>query len=82
MPLWKSVALRSNFIRPDKSDGKRVLPAMSVPLGMSSDRLPIDSHFVAESGNEKTLFELAYKLEQAQPWAGWWAPNSVKAKAV
>lgn len=58
------------------------LPAMSVPLGMSSDGLPIGSHFVAKAGDEKTLFELAYELEQAQPWAGRWAPNSAKAKVI
>lgn len=58
------------------------LPAMSVPLGMSSNGLPIGSHFVAKAGDEKTLFELAYELEQAKPWAKLWAPNSVKAKAV
>jgi amidase len=50
---------------------------MSVPLGMSSKGLPIGSHFVAKAGDEKTLFELAYELEQAQPWADIWAPHSV-----
>lgn len=53
-------------------------PAMSVPLGMSSDGLPIGSHFVAQAGDERTLFELAYELEQAKPWANKWAPNSAK----
>jgi amidase len=56
------------------------LPAMSVPLGMSSEDLPIGSHFTAKAGDEKTLFELAYELEQAKPWADQWAPNFVKAK--
>lgn len=55
------------------------MPAMSVPLGMSSKGLPIGSHFIARAGEEKTLFELAYELEQAQPWADKWAPNSAKA---
>ncbi len=35
------------------------------------------SQFAARIGNERTLFELAYELEQAQPWADRWAPNSV-----
>jgi amidase len=44
-------------------------PAMSVPLGWSSQRLPIGSHFVARHGDERTLLELAYELEAARPWA-------------
>ena len=35
------------------------LPATSVPLAMSSDGLPIGSHFIARAGDERTLFELA-----------------------
>ncbi|HTQ14734.1 MAG TPA: amidase [Rhizomicrobium sp.] len=45
-------------------------PAMSVPLGMSKDGLPIGSHFAASRGGEDVLYALAYELEQAQPWAG------------
>lgn len=44
-------------------------PAMSVPLGMSSGGLPIGIHFSSAKGQEKRLLELAYELEQAQPWA-------------
>jgi amidase len=44
-------------------------PAMSVPLGWSSGGLPIGIHFSAAKGQEKRLLELAYELEQAQPWA-------------
>jgi len=43
-------------------------PAMSVPLAMSSGGLPIGIHFAADVGQERTLLELAYQLEQAQPW--------------
>jgi amidase len=45
-------------------------PAMSVPLGMSANGLPIGSQFAAAKGNEGLLYGLAYELEQAQPWAG------------
>ncbi len=45
-------------------------PAMSVPLGWSAAGLPIGAHFSAAKGQEKRLLELAYELEQAQPWAG------------
>lgn len=44
-------------------------PAMSVPLAWSSGGLPIGIHFSAAKGQEKRLLELAYELEQAQPWA-------------
>lgn len=44
-------------------------PAMSVPLGMSTGGLPIGVHFSSAKGQEKRLLELAYELEQAQPWA-------------
>jgi amidase len=44
-------------------------PAMSVPLGMSANGLPIGSQFAAAKGNEALLYALAYELEQAQPWA-------------
>lgn len=45
-------------------------PAMSVPLAMSSDGLPIGSQFAAAKGGEATLYALAYELEAAKPWAG------------
>lgn len=52
------------------------MPAMSMPLSMSQQNLPIGSHFIARAGGEQTLLELAYELEQAVPWAHRWAPDS------
>lgn len=43
-------------------------PAISLPLGWSSTGLPIGVHFSAAKGQERQLLELAYELEQAQPW--------------
>jgi len=43
-------------------------PAMSVPLGMSHDGLPIGSQFAAAKGREDLLYALAYELEAAQDW--------------
>ncbi len=43
-------------------------PAMSVPMGLSSDRLPLAMMFSGRYGDEATLFRLAAQLEQAHPW--------------
>ena len=42
-------------------------PAMSVPLDWNQAGLPIGSQFSAARGGERTLFELAYELEAANP---------------
>ncbi|MEP7045583.1 MAG: amidase [Ilumatobacteraceae bacterium] len=43
-------------------------PAMSVPLYWNGDGLPIGTHFMARSGEEAALLQLAAQLEQADPW--------------
>ncbi len=43
-------------------------PAISLPLAMSREGLPIGLQFVARSGDEMTLLKLAAQLEQAAPW--------------
>ena len=42
--------------------------AMSVPLYWTSDGLPVGTQFAAWRGGERTLLQLAYELEAAQPW--------------
>jgi amidase len=43
-------------------------PAMSLPMGVSSNGLPIAVHLSGAHGAERMLLELAFELEQAQPW--------------
>jgi amidase len=49
-------------------------PAMSVPLEMSDEGLPIGSMFAAGRDRDELLFALAYELEQAHPWKDRWPP--------
>ncbi len=43
-------------------------PSISLPLGQSSDGLPIGMMFSARYADEATLIRLASQLEQARPW--------------
>jgi amidase len=43
-------------------------PSLSLPLGMSSDGLPIGMLFTARFGDEASLFRLAAQIEAAHPW--------------
>lgn len=44
------------------------LPAMSVPLYWTEERIPMGSHFIAPMCREDMLFRLAGQLERARPW--------------
>ncbi|WP_354087190.1 amidase family protein [Brevundimonas faecalis] len=44
-------------------------PAISLPLFWTAENLPLGVQFAADRGDERTLLELAYELEQARPWA-------------
>ncbi len=54
-------------------------PAMSVPLHLSPEGLPIGSHFAARPGADALLLALAFQLETAQPWRDRWPPWSYPA---
>ena len=43
-------------------------PAISLPIGVSSEGLPIGAQFSARNGKERMLLELAYELEEAVRW--------------
>jgi amidase len=44
-------------------------PAISLPLALSANGLPVGMMFSASVGHEARLLELAYELEDARPWA-------------
>ena len=43
-------------------------PAISLPMGLCDNGLPVGMHFSAAPGREQTLLELAFELEEAQGW--------------
>jgi amidase len=45
-------------------------PAISLPLHISTEGLPVGIQLVAETGGEGRLLRVASQLEQAAPWAG------------
>ncbi|MDE2357591.1 MAG: amidase, partial [Alphaproteobacteria bacterium] len=49
-------------------------PAMTLPLHMSSEGLPVGVQVVGQGAGEGALFRLAAQLESAAPWAGRRAP--------
>jgi aspartyl-tRNA(Asn)/glutamyl-tRNA(Gln) amidotransferase subunit A len=51
------------------------LPAISIPGGFTSERLPIGLQLGARPFAEATLLQVAYAYEQATPWHRWRAPG-------
>jgi aspartyl-tRNA(Asn)/glutamyl-tRNA(Gln) amidotransferase subunit A len=45
------------------------LPAISVPCGLTGNRLPIGLQFTGRAWDESTLFRIAAAYERATPWA-------------
>ena len=43
-------------------------PAISLPMGVTTEGLPIAVQFSAAHGDERSLLEISYALEQAHPW--------------
>ena len=49
-------------------------PAASLPLGWSSDGLPIGVHLAAGYGEDELLISLCAEVERAAPWTAKRAP--------
>ena len=58
--LFERLNAYSNFTPLANATGA---PAISVPMGMTDNNLPISVQFMAKHGDERTLLELAYTLE-------------------
>lgn len=43
-------------------------PAISVPMGLTANNLPVAVQFMGRHGDERTLLEIAYLLEAEQSW--------------
>ena len=54
-----------SFVQPFNCTGQ---PALSLPLAMSSDGLPIGVQIVGPPHGEDVVFALAAQLEEARPW--------------
>ncbi len=51
-------------------------PAVSIPAGLSAERLPLAVQLIGRPGDEATLFSLAAQLEHERPWTDRHPPGS------
>ncbi len=43
-------------------------PAITLPMGADANGVPVGVQFMAATGRERTLLEIAYEIEEAHPW--------------
>ncbi len=60
------------FTRPGNLTG---LPAISLPCGMSAEKLPVGIQLIGRRFDEPTLLRVAYAYEQATPWHEMFPPD-------
>ncbi len=51
-------------------------PAISLPLGVSPEGLPVGAMLAAGAGEDRLLLDLAYALEHAMPWSSRHPPEA------
>jgi amidase len=56
----------ASFTPPQNVSGT---PAITLPLGTDGNSMPLGVQFASGHGMERQLLELAFELEEAQPWA-------------
>jgi aspartyl-tRNA(Asn)/glutamyl-tRNA(Gln) amidotransferase subunit A len=81
-PFANSDDLRARFFFRRSYTGSyalAALPAISVPCGFTSDRLPIGLQIGARPFAEETLLRVAHAYEQATPWHRQRAPAAMAA---
>ncbi|MCA3255273.1 MAG: amidase [Alphaproteobacteria bacterium] len=67
-PYGDVQALLNDYVRYTPMENVSGAPAISLPIGMSRDGLPIGIQFASKPGGEKLLLELAYALEAELEW--------------
>ena len=68
---WARSAPFGIFTSPFNLTGQ---PAISLPLGTSTNGLPVGVQLVAAYGREDQLLQVAAQLEKARPWHDCWPP--------
>jgi amidase len=68
LPFETQLQRLMNYITFTPANNAAGGPAISLPLARSVSGLPIGVQFSANHGDEKSLIELAFELEAAQPF--------------
>jgi amidase len=76
-PYAEVQGLLNDYVRYTPMENVAGVPAISLPIGMSRDGLPIGIQFATRPGGERVLLELAYALEAELEWHKRIPPNWV-----
>jgi amidase len=76
-PYPEVAGLLNDYVRYTPLENVAGVPAISLPIGMSRDGLPIGIQFAAQPGREGLLLQLAYALERELEWHRRVPPNWV-----
>lgn len=68
VPYPELIARLNNYVAYTPINNITGTPAISLPMSQTPDGLPIGVHLSAAYGDERTLLETAFALEQQQDW--------------